>query len=53
MDAWTTELTGVIKYIVFATPPASVANMPSVNVAKVNGVAVLGAGTAADKWRGE
>ena len=52
VDAWTTTPTGAITYDVIATPPGSVSNPVDVNVSKMNGATLLGAGTTGDKWRG-
>ena len=52
VDAWTTTPTGTIAYDVIATPPGSVSNPVDVNVSKMNGATLLGAGTTGDKWRG-
>ena len=52
VDAWTTTPTGTITYELVATPPGSVSNPVDVNVSKMNGATLLGAGTTGDKWRG-
>tara|TARA_R110000850_G_scaffold249168_2_gene374101 strand:+ start:440 stop:1270 length:831 start_codon:yes stop_codon:yes gene_type:complete len=45
VDAWTVTPTGTITYTVFATPPASATNVPPVDIAYINGVAVIGDGS--------
>lgn len=46
VDTWTITPTGTITYVVFAAPPASATAIPSVNIAKVNNVAIIGDGSA-------
>jgi hypothetical protein len=46
VDTWTTTPTGTITYVVFAAPPASTTSFPGVNVEKINGVTIIGDGSA-------
>jgi hypothetical protein len=46
VDTWTTTPTGTITYVVFAAAPASATAVPSVNVAKINNVTIVGDGSA-------
>ena len=45
VDTWTTTPTGTITYVIFAAAPASTTAVPSVNIAKINGVTIVGDGS--------
>jgi hypothetical protein len=45
VDTWAPALTGTITYVVFAAAPASTTAVPSVNIAKINGVTIVGDGS--------
>ena len=52
VDAWTvTPSGGTITYVLLAGAPSSATVLPAVDVKKMNGVTVVGAGTSGDKWR--
>jgi hypothetical protein len=46
VDTWTTTPTGTVTYVVFAAPPASATALPGVNVEQINGVTIIGDGSA-------
>ena len=45
VDTWTTTPTGTITYVIFAAAPTSTTAVPSVNIAKINGVTIVGDGS--------
>ena len=51
VDAWTVTPSGTITYVLLAGAPSSATVLPAVDVKKMNGVTVVGAGTSGDKWR--
>ena len=51
VDAWTVTPSGTITYVLLAGAPSSATVLPGVDVKKMNGVTVVGAGTSGDKWR--
>ena len=51
VDTWTVTPSGTITYVLLAGAPASATVLPAVDVKKMNGVTVIGAGTSGDKWR--
>lgn len=52
VDAWTTTPDNTSTYVVIATAPSSTSALLPVDVKKMNGATVQGAGTSGDKWRG-
>jgi hypothetical protein len=46
VDTWTTTPTGTITYVVFAASPASTTALPGVNIEQINGVTIIGDGSA-------
>ena len=52
VDTWTVTPSGSpITYVLLAGAPSSATVLPAVDVKKMNGVTVIGAGTSGDKWR--
>lgn len=51
--SWGTNPDATSQYVIFRAPPSptATASLAPVNVAAINGTAVIGAGTSGDKWR--